>query len=316
MMFILTLLLAMSSTGFSQTVVLDKIVAVVNDQIVTKSDMEQFKNKLKRGSLVDEGLLRLNDPQKILKDDKALLNHLIDERLLDSEVKRKGLEVTIERVEQEIRSIAKKNGLTRNQLREAVVSRGNSFAQYQDFIKTSLERQALIEKEVQSKIRISDEDVVSYLSSQKSFSGQIFEYQLSQILILNRKSKDAAQKRAMAALTRIQGGESFEKVADEVNEDPGHSKGGAIGTFKADELQKELETAVRPLGPGEISGLVVTANGFHILKVNKKRMVADSRFEETKSRIIGQLQAEAFQKQFRSWLDQRRDDSFISIKKI
>ena len=314
-MFILTLLLSLSSIGFSQTVVLDKIVAVVNDQIITKSDLEQFRNKLKRGSLVDEGLLRMNNPEKILKDDKVLLNHLIDERILDSEVKRKGLEVTIERVEQEIRNIAKKNGLTRNQLRDAVVSRGNSFAQYQDFIKTSLERQALIEKEVQSKIRISDEDVISYLSSQKSFSGQIFEYQISQILILNKSKKDQAEKRAKSALARVQGGESFEKVADEVSEDPGHNKGGALGVFKADELQKELEVAVRPLSPGETSNLIATKVGFHILKVNKKRLVSDSKFEETKSKIIGQLQAEAFQRQFRSWLDQRRDDSFISIKK-
>lgn len=315
-MFLLTLLLSLSSIGYSQTVVLDKIVAVVNDQIITRSDLQDFRNKLSRGSLVDEGLLRMNNPEKILKDDKALLNHLIDERLLDSEVKRKGLEVTIERVEQEIRNIAKKNGLTRNQLRDAVVSRGNSFAQYQDFIKTSLERQALIEKEVQSKIRISDEDVISYLSSQKSFSGQIFEYEISQILILNKGKKDLAEKKASNALARIQGGEAFEKVADEVSEDPGHNKGGALGTFKADELQKELEVAVRPLGPGETSELITTKVGFHILKVNKKRLVSDSKFEETKAKIIGQLQAEAFQKQFRNWLDQRRDESFISIKKI
>lgn len=313
-MFFLTLLLAFSSIGNSQTVVLDKVIAVVNDEIITRSDLENFRNKLKRGSLVDEGLLRMNSADKILKDDKALLDHLIDERIMDSEVKRKGLEVTIERVEQEIRNIAKKNGLTRNQLRDAVVARGNSFAQYQDFIKTSLERQALIEKEVQSKIRISDEDVISYLSAQKSFSGQIFEYDISQILILN-KGKDA-EARANKALARIQGGEPFEKVADEISEDPGFNKGGAIGTFKADELQKELETAVRPLAPGETSALIVTKVGFHILKVNKKKLVSDSRFEETKARIIGQLQAEAFQKQFRSWLDQRRDDAFISIKKL
>lgn len=315
-MFILNLLFSLSFVTHAEPVVVDKIVAVVNDQIITKSDLEQFRSKLKKGSLVDEGLLRMNDVEKILKDDTALLNHLIDERILDSEVKRKGLEVTIERVEQEIRNIAKKNGLNRNQLREAVVGRGNSFAQYQDFIKTSLERQALIEKEVQSKIRISDEDVISYLSSQKSFNGQIFEYQISQILFLNKNKKEAAQKRASAALARIQNGDSFEKVADETNEDPGHNKGGVLGSFKADELQKEVELAVRPLAPGEVSGLVSTKIGFHILKVNKKRLVADSKFEETKAKIIGQLQSEAFQKQFRSWLDQRRDDSFISIKKI
>lgn len=315
-MFILTFLLSLASAYAAEPVVVDKIVAIVNEQIVTKSDLNQYREKLKKGSLVDEGLLRMNDPEKMLKDDKVLLNHLIDERLMDSEVKRKGLEVTIERVEQEIRNIAKKNGLTRNQLKDAVVARGNSFAQYQDFIKTSLERQALIEKEVQSKIRISDEDVITFLSGQKSFNGQIFEYQISQILVLNKNNKAAAQKRAQAALARIQNGEPFEKVADEANEDPGHNKGGVLGSFKADELQKELEAAVRPLGPGETSGLVATNIGYHILKVNKKKLVADSKFEETKAKVIGQLQAEAFKKQFRNWLDQRREDSYISIKNI
>src|SRR4051812_9491900 len=164
--------------------VVDKVVAIVNDQPVTMSDMEKYKKKLQTGGLVDDALLKLTDAEALKKDPKALLNQLVDEKLIDSEVKRKNMEVTIERVEQEIRSIAQNNNISRQQLTSALTAKGVNLSQYQDFIKTSLERQGLIEKEVTSKIRISDEDISSYYLAKKGPSAsQTFEYTLSHILL-------------------------------------------------------------------------------------------------------------------------------------
>ncbi len=126
--------------------VVDKVVAIVNDQPITLSDVEKFKRKLQTGGLVDDALIKLTQSDSLLKDRNALLNHIIDEKLIDTEVKHRNMEVTIERVEQEIRNIAKGNGITRQQLQDALKAKGVSIAQYQDFIKTSLERQSLIER--------------------------------------------------------------------------------------------------------------------------------------------------------------------------
>src|ERR1700735_1232987 len=105
--------------GFSaHAKTVDHIVAIVNDQIITLSDAEGFKKNLTGGGMVDDALLQMTDPKKVASDRDALLDFMIDEKLLDSEVKKKGLEVTIERVEQEIRDLMTKRGINRDQLKE------------------------------------------------------------------------------------------------------------------------------------------------------------------------------------------------------
>jgi peptidyl-prolyl cis-trans isomerase SurA len=300
----------------AQARVVDKIVAIVNDQPVTLSDVDKFKKRLSSGGLVDDALLRLTDAQALMKDKQLLLNHLIDERIIDSEVKRKNMEVTIERVEQEIRTIAKNNGISRDQLKNALSAKGVTMSQYQDFIKTSLERQSLIEREVTSKIRISDEDISSYYLSKKGASGsQIFEYTLAHILFTPKNGGDeAALKRARAVEEKVKaGGQSFEKLAEQFSEDSNFSKGGQLGTFRAGEMLREIEDAVKKVGPGEITNVVKTGQGYHLIKVNKRTLISDPRLDEQRESIRGTLYAEAFKRQFRLWLNQRRDESFIRI---
>jgi len=293
----------------------DKIVAIVNDQIISQTDVDKFRKKLNSSGLVDDALLKLNDSSSLQKDRNALLNHLIDEKLIDSEVKRKGLEVTIERVEQEIRNIAKGNGISRAQLQDALKAKGVTISQYQDFIKTSLERQGLIEREVTNKIRISDEDISSYYLSKKGPSGaQIFEYTIAHIVFSPKTGGDeGALKRAQGVEEKIKGGQSFEKLAEQFSEDPNFTKGGLLGTLKAGEMAKEFEEAVKKLSPGEVSPVVKTANGFHLIKITKRTLISDPKLDEQREDIRRQLYADAFKRQFRLWLNQRRDESFIKI---
>lgn len=309
----LLLTLLLPATSVARPV--DKVVAIVNNQILTTSDVEKFRKKLGAGGLVDDALLKLTESSTLLKDRNALLNHLIDEKLIDSEVKRRGLEVTIERVEQEIRNIAKNNNISRAQLQDALKAKGVSVSQYQDFIKTSLERQGLIEKEVTSKIRISDEDISSfYLAKKGASAAQTFEYTLAHIVFSPKTGgEEAALKRAQAVEEKLKSGQSFDKLAEQYSEDPNFTKGGLLGTFKAGEMLKEFDDTVKKLSPGEVSSVVKTSNGYHLIKVLKRTLIADPKLEEQREDIRGQLYADAFKRQFRLWLNQRRDDSFIKI---
>jgi peptidyl-prolyl cis-trans isomerase SurA len=313
------MLAVFSAASITHAKPVDKIVAIVNDQLITLSDVEKFKKKLQTGGLVDDALLKLTDTQALLKDKKALLDELVDEKLIDSEVKRKNMEVTIERVEQEIRSIAQNNNISRVQLTTALSAKGVNLSQYQDFIKTSLERQGLIEKEVTSKIRISDEDISSYYLAKKGPSAsQTFEYTLSHILLnpKNAGGDEAAKKRAETVEEKLKSGQAFEKLAEQYSEDGNFTKGGALGTFNASEMSKELEQAVRKIGAGEFTGVVKTAQGYQIFKVNKKTLISDPKLEEEKENIRRTLYADAFKHQFRLWLNQRRDEAFIRINGI
>lgn len=298
--------------------VVDKIVAIVNDQPVTLSDTEKFRSKLMKQGLIDDALLKMSDPELLKKDRNALLNYLIDEKIIDTEVKRKNLEVTIERVEQEIRNIAKGNNISRNQLKDALAAKGVTMSQYQDFIKTSLERQSLIEKEVTSKIRISDDDISSYYLAKKGPSGaQIFEYTLSHILFSPKNGGEAAAlSRAQSVEEKIKAGQSFEKLAEQFSEDPSFSKGGQLGVFRAGEMTKDFENAIRKVEPGEVTAPVKSPQGIHLIKVVKRTLISDPKLDEERDNIRNILYAEAFRKQFQMWLNQRKEDSFIRINGV
>lgn len=306
-------LLLFSSFAFAE--VIDRIVAVVNNEIVTLSDLRSFSGKLEKSGLVDDLLLFGQKPESLKGNQKAQLDYLMNERILDSEIKRLNLAVTIERVEQEIRDIAKKNGVSRNELMTAIKSQGMSPSDYQAFIKTRIERQSLIEQEITSKIRVSDEDVQAQYSQGTGGSEALaFEYTLAHIFFNPKKGgAGATTERAEAALKKLKEGAPFEAVAEQSSEDPNFSNGGVLGTFRSGEFNSELEKAVQNLNAGSYTGIVTAKDGLHIFKVVGKKMTTDPKFEKEKEKIRAQLFEKAFQKHFKNWLDNKRDESFVRI---
>ena len=300
-----------------QAKTVDRIIAIVNSDVLLSSEVDAYKKKLKDSGLVDEILLNLRDRKKLISDRNALVEHMIDERVLDSEVKRQGLEVTIERIEQEIRKIAKDNGITRNQLKAALQQRGVSFSDYQDFIRTTLQRKSLVDQEVISKVKISDDDITSYYISKKGAkNSQIFEYTLAHILFLESKGGDqAALNRALKVLDRLKGGMAFAQAASQYSEDPGFSQGGKFGTFKYGEMRDSLEKAVTGLAIGEPSKVLKTRGGYHIVQVVKKTLVASPELEREKQQLRAELMQKNVTARLLTWVEQKRKDSFIRINK-
>jgi peptidyl-prolyl cis-trans isomerase SurA len=310
------LLLALSfivCTSRASAEIIERVIAVVNDDIILQSDLAKYEKRLRDGAIVDD--LLATDPQALLKDRKALIDHMIDEKVIDSEIKKKGLNVTFEQVEKEINKIASRNGISRVQLKQAVKEQGTSFADYQEFIKKRLERQSLIEQSVTSKIKISDEEVAAYYMStkKKKSLGQAYEFQIAHIFFQTKSDLKSAEAKAKTVLDLLKKGETFETLASKYSEDPGFSAGGLLGTFKSGEFQKDLEDAVSQLQPGEVSGIVKGKNGLHILKVLNKRLISDPELERQKEELRQTLYQKAFKKQFSFWLDQRRQEAFVRI---
>jgi parvulin-like peptidyl-prolyl isomerase len=293
--------------------VIESIIAIVNGAIVTRTDMQKYRDSLKQGTIVDD--LLGDNPQVLLKDDKALLKHMIDEKLVDDEVKKQNLQVTIERVEQEINSIEKRNNITRDQLKEALKKEGTNFSDYQDFIKKRIERQSVIERAITSKIKISDEDVIAaYEQRNGALSSTAAEFKISHILLREGKRSDAEQlKRAEEVMQKLKAGGNFEALASQYSEDPNFNEGGYLGTFKQGEFLKPLEEAVKTLAPGEYAGPVKTKLGYHIVKLLERHVVPDPEFEQKKEQIRNELYQKAFVKQFQFWLEQKRQEAFIRI---
>jgi peptidyl-prolyl cis-trans isomerase SurA len=295
--------------------IVDRIVAVVNNEFVTESNLKTLRRKAEASGAIDELLLLGKSVQDLKNNRKDQIDYLVNERLLDSEVKRLNLSVTIERVEQEIRDKAKSRGVSRAELLNFVKSQGMTVSDYQDFVKSQIERQSLIQSEITSKIRVTDEDILAeYSRAYPQSSAAIYEYTLAHILFNPKKGgPDAALERAENVYKKLRSGESFEVLAEQNSEDPNFTSGGLLGSFKAGEFGKELEGAVSSLKPGEYSTIVKTKSGFHIIKLLGKKIVTDPRFEKEKEKISSRLLEKAFQKQFKLWVEAKRDESFIKI---
>lgn len=293
----------------------DGIVAVINTEVITETALSSFAKKIETGGMIDD-LLLLGKSSSDLKNNKPeQLEYLINEKLLESEIKRLNLAITTERVEQELRDIAKKNGISRADLSQAIKAQGMVFSEYQAFIKSRIEKQSLIEQEISSKIRVSDEDVLAeYSRSNASGDSGVYEYALAHIYFNPKKGgAKAAEERARNVLTKIKAGLAFDSAAEQHSEDAGFSTGGTLGTFKQSEMSKEMEGGLKGLSAGQVSDVIKLKDGFHILKVVSKTVVSDPRFEKEKEKLRGRLFEVAFQKQFKNWLLQKREESFVRI---
>jgi peptidyl-prolyl cis-trans isomerase SurA len=306
--------LCFSMRALAETV--ERIVAVVNDDIITSTDVDKYAARLKTGGLADDLLIPDEaTKQALLKDRTKLLETMINAKVIDSEVKKQNLSVPIERVEQEIRKVAKNNNVSREELKSALLERGIPFSDYQDFIKTGLERQGLVEKAIASRIKISEDDVISaYAAKTGSAEQQAFEYTLAHIYFDSSKGgARAARLRADDAFAKLKSGIPFEREAADASEDPGYEQGGLLGVFKTGELKKDLESAVYKLQVGETTNVIPATGGFEIVKVLKKKLIPDPRTEKDREKIRAELYETAFKKQLHDWLAQLRTDAFVRI---
>jgi len=294
--------------------IIEKVYAVVNGEIITLTEIVEYQDKLKNGGFLND--LLFSDPEerdKALHDKDFLIKLMVDEKIMDYEIKQQGLQITEERVKKEIGSIAKRQNMSVNQMEQAIGAQGMDFLEYRDFVKKSIERRQLVEKEITSKIKISEQDIVShYLATSEGKKSQVFEFTLSHIL-LPKGAKDKAQD----VLTALKKGESFDALAAQHSVDSESKlKSGAFGKFKSGEMIKQIEDSIRNLKIGQTSNAVETPMGLHIFRVSDKKLVNDPKMEKEKQNIYQKLFAQEFKEQLEYWLLQKRKDAIIQVNKL
>jgi peptidyl-prolyl cis-trans isomerase SurA len=306
------MILPLSSFGLD---LVEKTVAIVNNEPILLSDLKQLEGRLSKSGMIDDLLLFDSTPDSLKKNTSAQLQFLINERIIDSEVKRQNLTVTMDRVDQEIREIAKRNGINKESLINTLQSQGINIADYQDFMKQRIERQSVVEQEITSKIRLSDEDVLAFYTNEsgKRFK-KINEYTLAHIFFSPVKGgEQEALARAERTLALLREGTSFDKLLSKTTEEEGASPNGLLGTFKSGEFSEDMEKAVRDLNVGDFSKIVKSRTGYHIIKLLAKKLVTDPEFEKSKDKYRGLLFEKVFKRQFKAWLDLKRDEASIKM---
>ncbi|HSG22417.1 MAG TPA: peptidylprolyl isomerase [Azonexus sp.] len=264
----------------------DHIVAIVGDEVITYYELRtKLESALKQ-------LQKQGTPmpaQDVLE--KQMLERLIMDRVQLQYARETGLRIDDSQLDQAIGRIAANNKMTAQQFRQALEKDGIEYAKFRDEIRDEMTTVRLREREVDSKLVISDGEIDNYLANQKATGGGE-EYQLAHILLRAPESASPEQLqklrlRGEQAMKRAQSGENFAELTAAFSDAPDALKGGDLGWRPLDRLPSLYAEVAARLQPGQVSELLRSSAGFHVVKLVAKRGgSAPASIQQTRARHI------------------------------
>ena len=250
---------------------LDRVAAVVNDGVVLNSELDD------QISIVGERLraqkLEL-PPQNVLR--QQVLERLVLQEIQTQRAAKAGLKVPDETLNSALQDVAQRNNIPLSQLPEALKQQGIDYAAYREDVRKELTLGLLRQRDVLQRIAITPREIDAYLEKEAKMPAADLEYDVSHILIAvpqeaTQAQLDAATKRAQDVYTRAKNGEDFAKLAVAFSNSQTALDGGRLGWRKGGELPTFLADTIAKLKAGEVSELLRTPTGFHIIRLNDIR---------------------------------------------
>jgi len=282
-------LAGVSTPGLAQSarepVEADRIVAVVGDEVITYNELRQrLQSAIRQLQKQGTGL----PPQDQLES--QMLERLIMDRIQLQFARENGLRVDDIQLDQAIGRIAASNNLSVQDFRRALEKDGIAYPKFREEIRDEITIARLREREVESRISISDGEIDNYLNAQKG-AVNVDEYRIAHILLRAPEgaSPEQLQKlkaRAEQALQRAKQGENFAQLAATFSDAPDALQGGDIGFRPLDRLPSLYAEAAEKLAAGGLSQVLRSSAGYHLIKLLEKRTAVTPPVRQTRARHI------------------------------
>jgi len=298
---------------------IDRIVAVVNDDIILLSELdESFKPYADR--IMASGYSPDEESRTIFNIREEILNQLIDQKLTDQQIKQSKIIVGDDEINSAIERLKEANLFTDEELREMLKAEGLTMEEYQEQIKDQILRAKLVNFEIKSKIVITKEDIESYYKSHSDKYGKIKKYRLSNIIMkvpsfASKEEKLGVLEKMEIVLTELKAGKPFDIIAGTYSESSYVSDEGGLGLFELKELSPNIQEAIKDMKAGEFTPVLDTDQGYQIFYVQEIVNVPGKSLEEASPEIEDMLYKEIVDKKFRSWIDELRKRSHIKTIK-
>jgi peptidyl-prolyl cis-trans isomerase SurA len=289
----------------SHSEVIDKIVAIVNDDIVTLGDVQKSVQVEKQGMFTsaDEYFRDMTLKEK--------LDGFIEATLIQQQAKKMKIDVSDKEVESVVEGIRKQNLITEKEFKERLQKENIGYKAFFEGIRNNLLRNRVLARAISTTVLVTEASLKAYYDEHPDqFKSE--EFRLQQIFISSRR--DDAVARAQAAFKLVQQDQPFEAVAKEYSDDPSGARGGDIGFVKKEELIPQLLQAISLLIPGTSSRPIATPYGFHIIKLLEQRKSEAVPFDSVKEAIKARLTQQETQKRYKDYIDKLRASSYIEVK--
>jgi peptidyl-prolyl cis-trans isomerase SurA len=296
--------------------VVDRVVAVVDDEPITLSELNEEGKEFFRAlaAQVPPGEL-----EKTLADArKEVLKGMIDKMLTLSKAEKMGIGVAESEIDAAINKILVDNGITLEQFSASLEKRGMSLDFYRNSIRDQILRSKLVSYEIGSKIVITEEMVREYYNNK--YASDISEggfYVLQMGFSWqpgNEAEKKEAYARAEQAREKALAGENFKELAKAFSELPSAADGGDIGVLTKDEMAPYMRDTILAMRPGDISPIVETSSGYQFFKLLSSRegqVTSQAPFDSVKKEIQDLLYQQEMEKGFEKWVREMKEKAYI-----
>ncbi|MEK7880434.1 MAG: peptidyl-prolyl cis-trans isomerase [Deltaproteobacteria bacterium] len=299
------LVAALIFTSWARAEVVDRVVAVVNSEIITLSDLNAAT------AIVLGGLKGKISADASAEDKSRILDGLIEKSLMKQSAEKAGIEVSEKEIDNAVEDIKKENRMTQDALLVALANNGLTYASYREQMREEIRQAKFMERQFRSGINITDEDVTNYYKQNlKDFYGEP-SLKMKVILIANDEHKE---ERVNAVTEGIKSNMDFSTLAEEYSSSPSAKHGGDIGYVKKIELDPSLREIAEALGPGEISPPIETPDGAYFLQLIEKKEGEATPPVEAKKKIKMLLFQKAAKEKYEFWLVEMRKFSYIEVK--
>ena len=324
--------------------VVEEIIARVNDQIITKSELAHSKDQLRDEAKQQDA----NNADKLYSDkEKDVLRDLIDQQLLLEKGKDLGISGDTDLIKQLDQMRKSMNLDSMEALEKEAEKQGISWEDFKQTQRNQIITRKVIGQEVGGHLALSKEEEEQFYEEHKNEMEQPESIRLAEILVapkapaaaapnpaepkgvgaasetpLDQAAKQvpdaaaqaAAEAKANDLLKQIRGGANFEDIAKKYSDGPSASEGGALGSFKRGQLAKQLEDTTFAMKVGEVTDVIQTKQGYVILKVLEHQQAGIPPFKDALPKIEDALYYEKLQPALRAYLTKLREDDYIDVK--
>jgi len=287
-------------------------IAVVNGSVITQEDFDREMDRVQR-QLLNMGK-HVNDSQ--MPDiKKELLENLINRELLYQETERKGIKIDEATINEQVMTM-KKRFPSETEFKSALTKANLTEAAIKTQIARGLAIEQLIVTSVSKKVMVSAQDIKTFYENHPNLFKKHEQVRASHILIKidpqgDEVKRAKAEKKIKKVQKKLQKGEDFATLAKELSECPSKAKGGDLGYFSRGRMVKSFEDVAFALKPNEVSEIVETKFGYHLIKVVDKKPEMTTMLEEVKDKLGKYLKQQKVQKEVSSYVSELKEKAKV-----
>ena len=300
-----------------ETEVVDRIVAVVNNEIITLYELNRtfapYAANIKALKYPPE-----KERQTLFEVRQNILDQLIDSMLADQQAKRDRITVSQKEIDAAVERVKEQRQFTDEQLRQGLASQGMTMEEYRQEMEEQILRAKLVNREVKAKIVITRDDIEDYYESHLEKYAGDKKYYLWNIFIKvssasSGSEKENARSQMDGILAQLEQGRSFESLVDDLKNSTSALQGTDLGLYRLDELSEQLRQVVKNMKAGEFSSVLDANFGFQIIYIQRIEDSQGKSLEAVSDEIQELLYTEFVDNKYQEWLKELRARSHIRI---